>query len=215
VVFVSDQVRDRFARFVPETRTSVINNGVDLTRFEPGDESPSPDSGRALMPNAPTLLFVGRFVEKKGIDQIRAVARERPDWRWLLIGRGDHEDPSGWGLENVVCLPPVPRSKLASVYRNANLLILPSTGEGLPVVIQEAILSGLGVVTTTDTAAAIPRECSPAVTAWDSRCGPLTEAIQRALERPRVDVDTIAAARRLWGIERVAERYEEIFQAEL
>ena len=47
-------------------------------------------------------------------------------------------------------------ASLAPLYRSADLLLLPSVGEGFPLVIQEAMASGFPVVCGADTAQADP-----------------------------------------------------------
>ena len=54
--------------------------------------------------------------------------------------------PSDWGLANVRDLGPQTPQALAQLYRTSRLLLLPSVGEGYPLVIQEAMACGLPVV---------------------------------------------------------------------
>jgi glycosyltransferase involved in cell wall biosynthesis len=101
------------------------------------------------------LLFVGRFVEKKGLAALRELAIHRPDCEFVLVGGGPI-DPSTWGLKNVTLLGRRTRQELARIYRACDGLILPSVGEGYPLVVQEALASGLPVYCGLDSAAADP-----------------------------------------------------------
>lgn len=92
-----------------------------------------------------TALFVGRFVEKKGLAVIERLARALPDVEWAMCGWGPI-DPTLWRLPNVRVLGAMGADGLASAYRAADALVLPSVGEGLPLVVQEALASGATVV---------------------------------------------------------------------
>src|SRR5207244_5280709 len=82
------------------------------------------------------LLFVGRFVEKKGLAAIRAMAAAKPEWDFWLAGGGPI-DPRSWELPNVKVLGRKSREELAELYRAADAPVLPSVGEGFPLVVQE------------------------------------------------------------------------------
>jgi glycosyltransferase involved in cell wall biosynthesis len=135
LVFISDTVRQELLGQPPRRDYRLVFNGVDRAVFYP-PESP-PQSG--------PILFVGRYVEKKGLAVIRAMAALRPDLRFHLAGSGPIA-PAGWGLANVTDLGPQTPQALADLYRSSALLLLPSVGEGYPLVIQEAMACGLPVI---------------------------------------------------------------------
>lgn len=155
-VFVSERVRDYFGRFVQFRREPlVIANGVDCEIFNPATAADR-DVIRARLgwSERPVLLFVGRFVEKKGLPLLHELARQCGDLTWAFAGWGPL-DPAGWQLPNVVCLGERAPREIADLYRAADLLVLPSVGEGFPLVIQEALACGLAVLTSPDTAAGL------------------------------------------------------------
>ena len=147
VFFISATVRDRFKDVRLRRPARLQFNGVDSDLFHP--------AGPAGVPRDGTILFVGRFVEKKGLSILAELARLRPELRFVLAGRGPI-DPKTWGLPNVTVLPHQSPRALSDLYRRASLLLLPSVGEGFPLVVQEAMASGLPVVCGKDTAAADP-----------------------------------------------------------
>jgi glycosyltransferase involved in cell wall biosynthesis len=82
-VCVSDFVRERLiARGFPPEKLEVIHQGVDMTAAESG-KPPK---------NGPYAVFVGRFVEKKGIehliDAMRLIERRGMELGLVLIGDG-------------------------------------------------------------------------------------------------------------------------------
>jgi glycosyltransferase involved in cell wall biosynthesis len=98
------------------------------------------------------ILYVGRLASKKGVEYlIQAVADM--DRQLTIVGDGSERDR----LENlasetnadVVFEGKVPPDEVAQYYRDAELLVLPSTeGEGMPNVVLEAMAWGLPVVAT-------------------------------------------------------------------
>ncbi|MBV1689339.1 glycosyltransferase [Novosphingobium sp. G106] len=98
LVFISDTVREDLLGSKPWRDYRLIFNGVDPAIFHPisGDNGTS----RAHVqwpPGKTRILFVGRYVEKKGLAVIRALAELRSDLSFLLAGSGPFR-PSDWGV---------------------------------------------------------------------------------------------------------------------
>lgn len=154
VAFISPAVRAFFeARVGPRPTFHYVANGVDTEVFQPAAEASESCRQRlGFDPQRPLLLFVGRFVPKKRLHIVREIALQRPDWQWCVIGQGP-EQPARWGLANVALPGPMPQQALADYYRAADLLVLPSQGEGFPLVVQEAMACGLPACITEEVAA--------------------------------------------------------------
>ncbi|NOW47862.1 glycosyltransferase involved in cell wall biosynthesis [Novosphingobium sp. SG751A] len=140
VVFISDTVRRDLLGDPARRDYALLFNGVDGEVF-----SRLGAAAQGLPEGKRRVLFVGRFVEKKGLSILRAVAAMRPDISFMLAGAGPIQ-PSSWGLANVHDLGPQSPAQLAALYRSADCLLLPSVGEGYPLVIQEAMACGLPVI---------------------------------------------------------------------
>jgi glycosyltransferase involved in cell wall biosynthesis len=152
VLFVSPVVHSYFERLVGSRPTFTDrSNGVDTALFSPASASERVKLRRALgLPvNRGVMLFVGRHVEKKGLALIRALAERTPEWTWCLIGDGPIR-PSTWGLANVAALGRRRQSAIVDYYRAADVLVLPSVGEGFPLVVQEALSCGCPVAVHTE-----------------------------------------------------------------
>src|SRR4051812_6257463 len=158
IVFVSETVRRYFAGFVRFTLPPlVVPNGVDPEVFHPAadEERARLRAGLGVAPGTPLLLFAGRFVEKKGLPLLRRLAARIGEAHWLFAGWG-RDDPEAWRLPNVTVLRGRSGASPASLYRAADLLVLPSVGEGFPLVAQEAMACGTPALLGADTAAGLP-----------------------------------------------------------
>lgn len=157
VVFVGRPVQRYFEGFVRFRRPPLLNpNGVDAQRYHPLPRPPAD----AAVPVA--LLFVGRFVEKKGLLLLRHCL-DLPGARWTFVGSGPLP-PVAEGLTQAPVQRPgkLPPEAVVAHYQAADLLVLPSTGEGFPLVVQEALACGTPVLVSAEVAEAFP--------ALDPRC---------------------------------------------
>lgn len=143
---VSDALRRQaIGRGYPAERTITHYNGVDLTRFPAGPGGPD------------TILFVGRLVEKKGVETLleafAIVRRARPQASLAIIGDGPFRSRlHAMAAEGVRFLGALGQDVVADWMRRSTLLAAPSVtardgdAEGLPNVVVEAAASALPVV---------------------------------------------------------------------
>lgn len=158
VVFVSEATRNSFAKVHFRRPPITVFNGVNVDVYRPlrdGENQGDIRANYGLPRERSVVLFVGRFVEIKGLSLLRQMVRVGPEYTWVFAGWGPF-DPSGWDAANVHVFSGLSGDSLATLYRASDLLVLPSVGEGFPLVIQEALASGLAVVSTTDTLSADP-----------------------------------------------------------
>jgi glycosyltransferase involved in cell wall biosynthesis len=213
--FISPQVRDYFARFCRfRAPPAYVPNGVDGVLYAYSDaaqvQALKRDAGRD--PQRPLCLFVGRFVPRKGIDIVLAMARSLPGVDWILAGNGVLR-PEDAGLRNVSVFRGRSGAQIAALYRMADLLVLPSTGEGFPLVVQEALACGTPALVSPATAQGCPA-AGPFLFAEDLPGTGASESWARRLSELLADPDLCSmrtelaqAARRLWSWESAAEPY--------
>jgi predicted dehydrogenase/glycosyltransferase involved in cell wall biosynthesis len=134
-------------------RLAVIRNGI-----APPPSGGSREAIRAMLgisALAPALLCVARFTPQKDhptlIAAFTALRRRRPEAMLLLVGEG----PERAACEALVALDQIEgvaflgyRDDMGALLEVADLLVLPSRFEGLPLVVLEAMACGLPVVAT-------------------------------------------------------------------
>lgn len=134
---------------VAADRVEILNNGVPEPT-QPRDKAPAGCARR--------VLFVGNLSERKGVsDLLRALAhpclREGPAPEVTLAGGGDvagyEAQAQQLGIGGFVRFEGwVDQRRVAQLMARADVLVLPSYDEGLPLVILEALANGVAVICT-------------------------------------------------------------------
>lgn len=101
------------------------------------------------------VLLVSRLVpEKRHLDLMEAFKRAAlPGWKLVIVGSSDHPDAYtrqvldvANATSNVVCTGFQSGLALQELYAHASLFVLPSSHEGLPIALLEALSYGLPVL---------------------------------------------------------------------
>jgi glycosyltransferase involved in cell wall biosynthesis len=135
----------------------VIENGCDLGRFDPDRPLPSDLRSRlGFGEDDPVLMVIGRLEPQKGhailIEALPEIRRSFPRVRLLCLGEGGlkpqlEAQARRLGLEDAVrFLGRQPR--IEEWLPLADLTVLPSFYEGLPLVALESLAAGRAVVAT-------------------------------------------------------------------
>lgn len=201
---------DKFA-FVP--------TWVDTARFSPSDEPPSAIRARLVARGlgihhgsengaesaAPWILYVGRLQPQKApqrlLDAFMLLRQRWPQAQLIVIGDGNlrsaveariaREDLGGC----VHLLGVMAQAELPNYYRAADLLLLASDYEGMPMCVLEALACGLPVATTR--VGEVARVVLPGITgeiAHEPSAEGVAAAAARVLEQPRAYDPQVCAA---------------------
>lgn len=138
----------------------VIPNGIALEEI--GLDGPKPASTEAAAEStgrsAIQLLYAGRFAPEKGVEYLLQACRLLADrgmaFQLRLVGTGPLAESYRRLAEDlrleaqVDFVGAVPRQRLGSLYREADMVCVPSTSDPLPTVVLEAMAAGRPVVAT-------------------------------------------------------------------
>jgi D-inositol-3-phosphate glycosyltransferase len=131
-------------------QVAMQHNGIDTAWFTPADQAAKAELRRryGLDERRPVVLFVGRLVPKKGARIV--IESARPSRTTLVVGEGT--DVPRQIPDHVIMFGPADRDQLRDLYRLADVFVFPAVSEMFTLVMQEAMASGLPVVTTDDPA---------------------------------------------------------------
>ncbi|GAC1317825.1 MAG: glycosyltransferase family 4 protein [Thermoleophilaceae bacterium] len=147
--YMREHVSDIYA--LDERRVAVIPNGIDPTDLAPLDDLEAL-RGQFAAPHERLVLLVGRLVYEKGfqlaLEALPSLIERLGDVRFIVAGSGTHEqqlrDQAGeLGLhEHGAFLGWIGDDMLHSLYRIADLTVVPSIYEPFGLVALEAMASG-------------------------------------------------------------------------
>lgn len=140
---------------IPPEKITLVPNAIDLRRFSLGTVCRRESRAALGLPqDVPVIAGVGRLNPQKNfslfLDIAAALAPKFPEARFLLAGEGPEgsmlrEKAKALGIaERVVFAGYVADTR--SVYVAADVLLMPSRFEGLPMTLLEAMAMGLPVV---------------------------------------------------------------------
>jgi glycosyltransferase involved in cell wall biosynthesis len=208
----------RATRLVP---VRVIPYGLDLETFRPRNRAEArrwlglPEDGRPVLMAGAAALGDRR----KGMSDLLAAVGHLPEPlpRLVLIGHaGGLERPEGLEIR---CVGPVTGERFLALALNAaDLFVLPSHADNLPLVVQEALACGVPVVGYPT--GGIPEMVRPGQTGWlaaEHSPAALAESLRQALEARAEWPGYAAGCRRVaeseYGAARQAARYGRLFRS--
>lgn len=191
----------------PALPVTYIGNGVDLAAFRPRPAERLALRRRLGLPEDELLvLFVGRASVKKNLEALLALPRHGYQ---LVVCGGARRLP-----EDVINRGLVPHAEMPDLYAAADLMVLPSVGEGFPLAMQEALAAGLPLVLLWDEG--YRRWLDPEVVAPCRQLAELGERLEALVADTDRRAELARQARRWaeerWSWEATVERYEELFE---
>lgn len=201
---------------VDPKKISIIPNGVPKPLLQDKKQEGA---------SVPHLLFLGRLGERKGVpDLLAALAKEeirKLDWKATLAGDGDvayyQAQAQRLGLSHRITFPGwVGTDQTAQFLYDADILVLPSYAEGLPMSVLEGLAHGIAVITTP--VGAIPEFLTDGQTALLVNPGDveaLSQSVKRLIEnadeRARIAANGFVLFEREFDIRIMAERIKDVY----
>ncbi|MEP6711833.1 MAG: glycosyltransferase family 4 protein [Ferruginibacter sp.] len=143
-------------KVIPALKAIVINNGIDQEKFNPALEFKDIRTEVGVDKNAVLIIFIARFTShKQPLSLINAFAKSlkyKPSLQLLMVGEGDDKSEAlemakKLGINNNIHFLPF-RQDVPDLLAAADIFVLPSLWEGLPIGLLEAMSMGKAVIAT-------------------------------------------------------------------
>ena len=140
--------------YISSFQSVVINNGIDPKKFDPQKNFKDIRSEIGIKEDAILILFIARFTShKQPLALIEAFAKALPQnnkIHLLMVGDGDQKEEAvqlikNLSIENKITLQFF-RQDVPDVLAAADIFVLPSLWEGLPIGLLEAMAMGKAII---------------------------------------------------------------------
>ena len=140
-------------------KTYLVTNPVDTNKFKRDSGLASKTRERyGFNSNDEIILFAGRLSRKKcvhvAIDAINMGRLNGKKWSLVIVGEGPLKEPLQHQVidlgisDHVLFAGRIPYNEMPSFYNMADLVVLPSIDEGVPMMLMESLACGTPVVAT-------------------------------------------------------------------
>lgn len=153
-ISVSEANRQSGQKYIKSFTSTVVNYGIDQEKFNPNSDFADIRSELGIDKNTTLLLFLARFTShKQPLTLIKAFAgavKQMPGVKLLMVGDGDEKEAALLLAkelsvdENIIFLPF--RQDVPAILKAADIYILPSLWEGLPIGLLEAMRMGKAII---------------------------------------------------------------------
>jgi glycosyltransferase involved in cell wall biosynthesis len=151
IIALNEDMKRKINTIYKRENIIVVPNGIELEKFK--DIYPQKQDNKIK-----TIIFVGTLRPVKGVEYLikaMSIIHEKlPDTNLLIVGDGPDREKletlaQELDLQGCTCFAGnVSNEKIPEYMAKADLFVLPSLSEGFPLVILEAMASGLPIVTT-------------------------------------------------------------------
>lgn len=224
-VGVSTTVERELIKYLPRNKVRKIENGVDLGKFSNLDHTKNETKQELGLTGRTVVGYVGRLSEGKGIQfLIKALVdliQQKPNVSCLIVGDGEYSLQlkalaQALGLSDKVLFTGR-RNDVPRLYSAMDIFVLPSLEEAFPMVILEAMATGVPVVATG--VGDIPRiieDGSTGLIVKSRSSEALSQALTFVLENQDQVQDMATEARRVveqnYSSDIMARRYKDVYK---
>jgi len=155
-IAVSESNKASGLAVIKSLKAVVINNGINQQRFAPGKYFKNIREEIKIDTSAILIIFIARFTaHKQPLSLIKAFAEAlklQPNLQLLMVGEGDETAEANQlvrkkKIENGIHFLPF-RQDVPDLLAAADIFVLPSLWEGLPIGLLEAMSMGKAVIAT-------------------------------------------------------------------
>lgn len=222
--YVADDLRTRPGLKVPVQKIQVVPNAVDPERVHRAARAASPDVDTRWVQGSPVVATVANFHPIKGhatlVRAMPRIAARFPDVRFVLAGDGPTREEIERQVEAAGLAPRVAFAGRVpwgpALMAAADVVVVPSFSEGLPLTVLEALVLGRPVVASR--AGGIPEALADGEAGWLVPAGDaaalahaVVEAVTQAAEAHRRAARGVAIVRERFSTAVVVPRIERVY----
>lgn len=230
IVLVGEATRRELPTAIASSAlVEVISNGLDVAVLEEKSRQSIPvDLERFTERCGPLLLGVGRLSHEKGFDLLiesfAEVRKTYPGAGLLIVGEGRQRaslesDVQAYGLADSVCMPGY-ADCVPALIKRSDLLVMPSSTEGLPITLLEALGLGASVLASpVGDIADVLRGGQAGFLLEDrstaSLAREIVEILQNPEEKAKRAIEGITRVNQLYSASVMAEKYQLLYAQKL
>jgi glycosyltransferase involved in cell wall biosynthesis len=153
-ISVSQSNKETGIKHFTNFKSVVINNGINLKKFNPENSYKEIHKELSIPPDAVVYLFIARFTHQKQplvlIDAFLNVIKNHPNLYLIMVGDGEQKEEGisklkGMDVGNRIQLLPF-RQDVPDLLHSADVFVLPSLWEGLPIALLEAMAMSKAII---------------------------------------------------------------------
>ncbi len=190
VIVPSVNLENLIRKVSPDVDSTIIPNGINLNKF-------SPNGNREKK-----ILVVTRMFERKGVQYfLQALSGLKHDYNINIVGDGPYlETLKRFAADKQLRVSFLgfvdnDSKELRDFYERSKIFVFTSEAENFPVVLLEAMIAGLAIITTNDTGCAeVVRDSAILVNSKDP--GAIKDALLKLINDPDLCIELGKAARK-------------------
>lgn len=211
MVFPSKNLYELFRRVDKKTEGIIIPNGINLDKFSP------------LKEKQKEILVVTRMFERKGVQYIlKALEGLEHDYKINIVGEGPYlESLKRLAIEskldvNFLGFIDNHSDQLKKLYEESSIFIFTSESENFPIVLLEAMVARLAIITTRNTGCAeVVGDSALLIDSKDSSA--VRNALIELINNPQLAEKLRQSSRKrveeLFGWQSVANQYVKVYES--
>ena len=187
-ISVSESNKNSGAVYLKGFQSTVVANGIDQRKFSPDKRFADIRAELNIPHNAILVVFIARFTIQKQpnllIEAFNVAATKQPKLHLLMVGDGELKPETvnaagSLANKNRITFQPF-RSDIPDILAAADVFVLPSLWEGLPIGLLEAMAMGKAIIASeVDGTREVIEDCKNGLLIPPGDAAALTDALLR------------------------------------
>jgi glycosyltransferase involved in cell wall biosynthesis len=225
-ISVSQANQDSARKYFSEFKSVIVRYGINQQKFNPNRALKEVRAELGISNDATLVLFVARFTtQKQPLTMAKAFARavaKNPSLKLLMVGDGDqksqvHDLVNKLNIGDHIIFQPF-RQDVPDVLASADIYVLPSLWEGLPIGLLEAMSMSKAIIASKvdGTSEVIENESNGLLISVDNLEDQLTAAILKLAEskdlRTQLGAKAKEVIREKYSADHMTRQIEDVYR---